>query len=191
MKWNVTIDKAHYLYSSHFDIPYIFNEVHNFRYQYVFNEVRRYISLQLLSIFSFTIKIIACFSNDPGSTMFGTFFWSHYTCQTTLIFGTLKDGNKVFINFTSNTCFSNRSVFKNGVNPFLRVESLFVGTDRDCHVWCKFNLVIPFRITVNFGTMIENSLLINTLASNLKILYTSYHTILFKFHQHIVQILIK
>ena len=77
-----------------------------------------------------------------------------------------------------------------------------------------FDLVYMYRATIVFGTMKDDGLLIDTLALNvtetsskmastlsqkwltffpkkLKILYISCHTISFKFHQHVVQILTK
>ena len=110
----------------------------------------------------------------------------------------------------------NRIIFQNireyikgyGNFPFRLIRSAKLGA--------TFNLV-TCRITVIFGTMKDDSLLIDTLASNnclshrnvfqngvktfsitvnhfcqkLEILYISYHTILFKLHQHVAQILIK
>ena len=93
--------------------------------------------------------------------------------------------------------------------------SLFVRTDRDSYVWCTS---YTCRTTIIFGTIKDYNLSINILASNnclchrnlfkngvnsfslmvdhfffknLKILYISHSMILFKFHQHVVQILIK
>ena len=48
--------------------------------------------------------------------MFGAFFKSGYTCRTTVIFGTLKDGCLEINSLALNNCFSYRNVFQNGVN---------------------------------------------------------------------------
>ena len=48
----------------------------------------------------------------------------------------------------------------------LRVESLFVRADRDCHVWCNLKSSYTFWITVNFGALKDESLKIIILASN-------------------------
>ena len=48
----------------------------------------------------------------------------------------------------------------------LRVESLFVRTDPNCHVWCKLKRSYTCWITVNFGTPKDDSLKIIILASN-------------------------
>ena len=104
------------------------------------------------------------------------------------------------------------------LNVLLRLRSLFVKTDWVCHVWCNFLPVYTCQTTVIFGTLKDDSLKINSLASNiffqsqkrvpkwrqhfvkminhffvekLQILFSSDHTILFKFYQHVVQILIK
>ena len=44
------------------------------------------------------------------------------------------------------------------IYTLLKVESLFVKTDRGCHFDANFNLVTRSRITVNFGTMKDESL---------------------------------
>ena len=48
----------------------------------------------------------------------------------------------------------------------LRVESLFVRTDRDCHVWCKFLPSYTCRNTIYFVTLKVDSLFILYLGSN-------------------------
>ena len=41
-----------------------------------------------------------------------------FTCQITVIFGTLKVGSLLINTFASNICFSYRNLFKNGVDAF-------------------------------------------------------------------------
>ena len=48
----------------------------------------------------------------------------------------------------------------------LRVRAFFHKTVRVCHVYCNFKIGFTCRITVIFGTLKDESLLINTLASN-------------------------
>ena len=49
----------------------------------------------------------------------------------------------------------------------LRVRAFFHKTVRGCHVYCNFKIGFTCRINVNFGTLKNGSLLINTLASNI------------------------
>ena len=49
----------------------------------------------------------------------------------------------------------------------LRVRAFFHKTVRGCHVNCNFKIGFTCRINVNFGTLKDGSLLINTLASNI------------------------
>ena len=49
----------------------------------------------------------------------------------------------------------------------LRVRAVFHKTVRVCHVYCNFKIGFTCRITVIFGTLKDESLLINTLASNI------------------------
>ena len=53
----------------------------------------------------------------------------------------------------------------------LRVREVFHKTVRVCHVYCNFKLGFTCRITVIFGTLKDESLLINTLASNICFTY--------------------
>ena len=48
----------------------------------------------------------------------------------------------------------------------LRVRAVFHKTVRVCHVYCNFKIGFTCPITVIFGTMKDESLLIDTLASN-------------------------
>ena len=54
---------------------------------------------------------------------------------------------------------------------FLRVRAFFHKTVRVCHVYCNFKIGFTCRITVIFGTLIDGSLLSNTLASNICFTY--------------------
>ena len=49
----------------------------------------------------------------------------------------------------------------------LRVRAVFHKTVRVCHVYCEFKIGFTCWITVIFGTLKDESLLINTLASNI------------------------
>ena len=52
-------------------------------------------------------------------------------------------------------------------NGSLRVRAVFHKTVRLCHVYCNFKIGFTCRIAVIFGTLKDESLLINTLASNI------------------------
>ena len=49
----------------------------------------------------------------------------------------------------------------------LRVRAFFHKTFRVCHVYCNFIIGFTCRIAIIFGTLKDESLLINTLASNI------------------------
>ena len=49
-----------------------------------------------------------------------------FTCQISVIFGTLKDGSLVINTLASNICFSNRKMFKNGVNTLSKIVDAFL-----------------------------------------------------------------
>ena len=83
-------------------------------------------------------------------------FYPGYTCRTTAMFGTLKDGSLETNNLTLKNCLSCRYVFQNGANAL-----------------SKMVLKNPF------------------FCQKLKILCILDHTILFKFHLHVVQTFFK
>ena len=65
--------------------------------------------------------------------------------------------------FCSGSVFKRRHLYV----VHLRVRAVFHKTFRVCHVYCNFKLGFTYRITINFGTLKDGSLLINTLASNI------------------------
>ena len=56
---------------------------------------------------------------------------------------------------------------KKGQSVLLRVQAFFHKTVRVYHVYSSFKIGFTCRITVNFRTLKDGSLLINTLASNI------------------------
>ena len=82
-----------------------------------------------------------------GSVMFGAFLKSNYTCRSTVIFGTLKDGTLQINSLASNNNFSYRNVFQNGVNAlskwFLKtwffVKKLNISCSLDHTILFKFH----------------------------------------------------
>ena len=55
----------------------------------------------------------------------------------------------------------------------LRVRAVFHKSVQVCHIYCNFKLGFTCRITVIFGKLKDESLLINTLASNICFSYTN------------------
>ena len=49
-----------------------------------------------------------------------------YICQITLDFGTLKDENLLIDNFALNNSFSDRNIFKNGVDALSKIDDAFL-----------------------------------------------------------------
>ena len=48
-----------------------------------------------------------------------------FTCRITVIFGTLKDGSLLINTLASNTCFSYRNIFQNGVDALPKIVDAF------------------------------------------------------------------
>ena len=49
-----------------------------------------------------------------------------FTCQITVIFGTLKDGSLLINTLASNICFSYRNMFQNGVDALSKIVDAFL-----------------------------------------------------------------
>ena len=68
-------------------------------------------------------RLTECFIILVGSTMFCA---AGYTCQTIILFGTLKDSSLKINSLPLNNRFSYRNVLQNGVNAlFFKKESFF------------------------------------------------------------------
>ena len=72
--------------------------------------VKTFLKLRRLSV---SLRLI-------GSAMLGVTF-TGYTCRTTVIYGTLKDGSLQINGLALNNYFSCRSVFQNGVNTLQKI----------------------------------------------------------------------
>ena len=63
--------------------------------------------------------------------------------------------------------FIKLSAKSHSFNILRTMDGLSCPTIRGCHVYCNFKIGFTCRINVNFGTLKDGSLLINTLASNI------------------------
>ena len=70
--------------------------------------------LRVRAVFHKTVRVCHVYCN----------FKIGFTCRITVIFGTLKDGSLLINTLASNTCFSYRNMFQNGVD-FLSKSSKF------------------------------------------------------------------
>ena len=78
-----------------------------------------------------------------------------FTCQITIIFGTLKDGSLLINTLASNICFSYRSMFQNGVDALSKIADAFLSKSS------KFYLVRIIRKCSNFACLWHKHLLRN------------------------------
>ena len=76
-------------------------------------------------------------------------FWPGYTCRTTVIFGTLKDGSLEINSLALNNCFSYRNVFKNSAKAL----SKMVLKTRFLSKSSKFRMISTIRFCSNFTSM--------------------------------------
>ena len=77
-------------------------------------------------------------------------FYSGFMCQTTVIFGTTKDGSLVLNTLASWNCFTCRNLFQNGANDmseWLTFETAF------CKKSSKFCIVWIIRFWSNFASL--------------------------------------
>ena len=78
-----------------------------------------------------------------------------FTCQITVIFGTLKDGSLLINTLASNICFSYRNMFQNGVDALSKIVDAFLSKSS------KFYLVRIIRKCSNFASLWHKHLLRN------------------------------
>ena len=57
-----------------------------------------------------------------------------FTCQITVIFGTLKDGSLLINTLASNICFSYRNMFQNGVDALSKIVGAFLSKSSKFHL---------------------------------------------------------
>ena len=105
-----------------------------------------------------------CFSTLRVRAVFHKTFWvCHvycnfklgFTCQITIIFGTLKDGSLLINTLASNICFSYRNMFQNGVDALSKIADAFLSKSS------KFYLVRIIRKCSKFGSLWHKHLLRN------------------------------
>ena len=78
-----------------------------------------------------------------------------FTCRTTMIFGTLKDGRLLINSLASKFCFSYRNMFQNGVDALSKLLDAFLSKSS------KFYLVRIIRYCLNFASLWRKHLLRN------------------------------
>ena len=57
-----------------------------------------------------------------------------FTCRSTIIFGTLKDGSLLINTLASNICFSYRNIFQNGVDALPKIVDTFLSKMSNFHL---------------------------------------------------------
>ena len=57
-----------------------------------------------------------------------------FTCRITVIFGTLKDESPLINTSASNTCFSYRNMFQNGVDALSKIVDAFLSKSSKFHL---------------------------------------------------------
>ena len=78
-----------------------------------------------------------------------------FTCQITVIFGTLKDGSLLINTLASNICFSYRNMFQNGVDALSKIVDAFLSKSS------KFYLIRIIGKCSNFASLWHKHLLRN------------------------------
>ena len=73
-------------------------------------------TLRVRAVFHKTVQVCHVYCN----------FKIGFTCQITVILGTLKDGNLLINTLASNICFSYRNMSQNGVNGLSKIVDAFL-----------------------------------------------------------------
>ena len=101
--------------------------------------------LRVRTVFHKTVQVCHVYCN----------FKLGFTCQITVIFGTLKDGSLLINTLASNICFSYRNMFQNGVDTLSKIVDAFLSKNS------KFCLVRIIRNCSNFVSLWHKHLLRN------------------------------
>ena len=72
--------------------------------------------LRVRAFFHKTVRVCLVYCN----------FKIGFTCRSTVIFGTLKDGSLLINTLASNICFTYRNMFQNGVNALSKIVDAFL-----------------------------------------------------------------
>ena len=87
---------------------------------------RLYLRLRVRAFFHKTVRVCHVYCN----------FKIGFTCQITVIFGTLKDGSLLINTLASNICFSYRNMFQNGVDALSKIVDAILSKSSKFHlVW--------------------------------------------------------
>ena len=82
------------------------------------------IGLRVRAFFHKTVRVCYVYCN----------FKIGFTCQITVIFGTLKDGSLLINTLASNICFSYRNIFQNGVDALSKIVDAFLSKSSKFHL---------------------------------------------------------
>ena len=103
------------------------------------------INLRVRAVFHKTVQVCHVYCN----------FKIGFTCQITIIFGTLKDASLLINTLASNICFSYRNMFQNGVDALSKIVDAFLSKSS------KFYLVWTIQWCSNFTSLWHKHLLRN------------------------------
>ena len=103
------------------------------------------INLRVRAVFHKTVQVCHVYCN----------FKIGFTCQITIIFGTLKDASLLINTLASNICFSYRKMFQNGVDALSKIVDAFLSKSS------KFYLVRIIQWCSNFTSLWHKHLLRN------------------------------
>ena len=81
-------------------------------------------NLRVRAFFHKTVRVCHVYCN----------FKIGFTCQITVIFGTLKDGSLLINTLASNICFSYRNMFQNGVDALSKIVDAFLSKSSKFHL---------------------------------------------------------
>ena len=102
-------------------------------------------ALRVRAVFHKTVRVCHVYCN----------FKIGFTCQITVIFGTLKDESLLINTLAANICFSYRNMFQNGVDALSKIVDAFLSKS------LNFYLVWIIRKCSNFASLWHKHLLRN------------------------------
>ena len=111
----------------------MYGETSDFQYQHSNSNIKYRIGksnfevnllLRVRAFFHKTVRVCHVYSN----------FKIGFTCQITVIFGTLKDGSLLINTLASNICFNYRNMFQNGVDALSKILDAFLSKSSKFHL---------------------------------------------------------
>ena len=121
----------------------------------VYNMLSRNNENLIYTMYFFCLRVRAVFHKTFRVCHVYCNFKVGFTCQITIIFGTLKDGSLLINTLASNICFSYRNMFQNGVDALSKIADAFLSKSS------KFYLVRIIRKCLNFDSLWHKHLLRN------------------------------